>query len=235
MAVAIVVGAGASASEFSVQQQGADGVTRKVIVVEDILLGGRTASVTFKENGTTTLSAFVRVSSAGAIGVSGTLNGALPFGWTLSELVAGTVSTKYEYDRSAVQATITVGQPPSEQTANAFGTFRDAVDATNEHAIALRYGAFIEQVAVQLPEWAGIYATIAGRGAEGRIVTYGPIGDWLDCLQESCVESGGCWRTSPLVGCVICANTPWYFAVFIASAYDFSATLCTLALINPIR
>jgi hypothetical protein len=62
--------------------------------------------------------------------------------------------------------------------------------------------------------------------APGILGTLGMIGDYYDCLEDECDDSGLCWDAQQVIACHACPGQPWYEAAAAALIYEIAMVGC---------
>jgi hypothetical protein len=195
--------------------------------------GLRHSSVSYEQSGITRFSATVSIGSR-TIDVEGTAD-TEPFHMYWVDLGPGVgVETSFRFGEASVDAFISQAGP-DEINIDDYARFREAVERSTGWPVVQEVNRFLRSAPADSPLL--VMATLAtyGAGANSRnSVESSPIGDYVDCLVNSCRACGGCWQNYPWADCYACPNQPYWERVVAGTCYFASTTLCLRHLLLPL-
>ncbi len=112
--------------------------------------------------------------------------------------------------------------------------YRAAVEASGAVFPAEEIEALLASVSSDRETPADILLRIALFAVDGQAHPMGPIGDYLDCLHESCDECRGCWDP-PNGPCHGCPRDSWGAQLGSFLCYQLGAEVCWFRLLSPIK
>jgi hypothetical protein len=195
--------------------------------------GIRNASVSYEESGVTRFSATVSV-GGNTIDVEGTA-GPDPFYMHWVDLGDGVgVETSFGFGDASFDAFVSQAGP-DDVVIEDYARYREAAERSPGWPVVQEIDLLVRSASVSSPLLGMLLIATHGAGVTSRVSPEAsPIGSYLDCLEESCRDCGGCWRNYPWADCYACPNQPWWEQFVAGSCYIASTTLCLRHLLIPL-